>query len=64
MASQPQQRNKRSFLGIYFQCCSVYDRIYINKEKTAYKGTCPRCGKQVAVPIGKEGRSERFFVVT
>ena len=26
--------NKRQFLGIWFDCCGVYGRIYKNKEQT------------------------------
>ena len=34
---------KREFIGIVFKCCKVYSRVYLNKEKTAYVGVCPRC---------------------
>ena len=52
---------KRKFLGVHFQCCNVYARAYINKEETAYKGVCPRCGKRVNVKIGPGGTDTRFF---
>ena len=52
----------RKFLGIHFTCCNVYLRIYKNKDRTAYEGRCPRCGKKVTVPIGKQGTSSRFFI--
>ena len=52
---------KRKFLGVHFQCCNVYARAYMNKEKTAYKGMCPRCGKRVDVKIGAGGTDSRFF---
>lgn len=52
---------KRKFLGILFECCNVYRRIYINREKNAYEGACPRCGGRVKVAIGPEGSSGRFF---
>jgi PHP family Zn ribbon phosphoesterase len=52
----------RKFLGIHFVCCNIYVRIYRNKEKTAYEGRCPRCGKKVQVPIGAQGTGSRFFV--
>jgi hypothetical protein len=50
------------FLGIHFACCKVYIRIYRNKDRTAYEGRCPRCGKKVTVPIGNQGISSRFFI--
>jgi len=52
---------KRKFLGILFECCRVYRRIYLNREKNAYEGNCPRCGARVKVAIGPEGSDSRFF---
>ncbi|MFT5090715.1 MAG: hypothetical protein ACI906_001773 [Candidatus Latescibacterota bacterium] len=52
---------KRKFLGIHFKCCNIYSRIYANKEKTAYQGACPRCGKRVSLRIGDGGTDTRFF---
>ena len=52
---------KRKFLGVHYQCCNVYARAYMNKEKTAYTGACPRCGKRVEMKIGRDGIDSRFF---
>ncbi len=52
---------KKKYLGILFDCCNVYRRIYVNKEKNAYEGRCPRCQREVRVLIGAEGTSTRFF---
>ncbi|GJL77671.1 MAG: hypothetical protein NPINA01_06600 [Nitrospinaceae bacterium] len=52
---------KKKFLGILFECCNVYRRIYINKEKNAYEGRCPYCMREVRVLIGSDGSSSRFF---
>ncbi len=51
----------RKFLSILFDCCQVYNRIYINAEQTAYVGRCPKCLSQVRVGIGKNGTSARTF---
>lgn len=51
---------KRKFLGV-LQCCNVYSRAYMNKEKTAYRGMCPRCDKPIHIKIGQGGTSSRFF---
>jgi len=53
-------RNKR-FLGIMFECCHVYRRIFINKDGTAYEGHCPKCAAKVKVKVGSGGSSQRFF---
>jgi hypothetical protein len=54
----------RRFLGVQFQDCRVYGRLYINDEGTAYVGRCPRCGNPVRVPIGDHGTRQRFFVAS
>lgn len=53
--------NKKKFIGIMFNCCNVYARIYQNKDATAYVGRCPKCMRTVKVPIGKGGTDTRFF---
>ena len=52
----------RPFVGILFECCNVYQRIYLNKERTAFRGGCPKCGKRVEVLVDPNGEKERFFV--
>lgn len=52
---------KKPFLGIMFNCCGVYGRIYKNKENTAYVGRCPKCMRTVKVPVGEGGTNVRFF---
>jgi hypothetical protein len=54
---------KREFIGVIFKCCNVYSRVYLNPDKTAYKGVCPRCyRKKVVVEIVESGGTrERFF---
>lgn len=52
---------KSNFIGIMFNCCGVYARIYKNKDGTAYVGRCPKCMRNVRVAVGKEGTSQRFF---
>tara|TARA_B100000686_G_scaffold348489_1_gene439649 strand:- start:108 stop:287 length:180 start_codon:yes stop_codon:yes gene_type:complete len=53
--------NNKKFLGIMFECCNIYRRIYINKEGNAYKGRCPKCFSEVEVRIGECGSDKRFF---
>ena len=52
---------KKKFIGILFECCNVYRRIYINKEKNAYEGVCPKCNAEVKATIGPNGTDTRFF---
>ena len=39
-AGAPVQRPR--FVGIHFQCCRVYSRVFVNQQGTAYVGNCPR----------------------
>ena len=58
-----ENKNKINFLGVIFQCCNVYGRLYKNKAGTHYVGKCPRGLKSVEVKIGENGTTERFFKV-
>jgi hypothetical protein len=57
----PARDASRSFVGVRFDCCSIYARIYINDERTAYEGRCPRCCRAVRLMIGPGGSNSRFF---
>ena len=55
---------KRQFLGVWFECCHAYGRLYKNKEGTCYRGRCPKCLRSVRVPIDRNSDSatdRRFF---
>lgn len=57
----PSGPTKREFLGIQFSCCSVYVRIYKNREGTHYEGNCPKCYRSVRFAIGSGGSDSRFY---
>jgi hypothetical protein len=54
----------RRFVGVRFDCCRVYVRVYVNRDETAYEGRCPRCCRTVRLEIGPGGTDSRFFTVS
>jgi hypothetical protein len=48
------KETRKKFLGVMFECCNIYQRIYVNKEGNAYEGRCPKCFAEVKALIGAE----------
>jgi len=57
----PEKKERRKFIGVKYNCCNIYVRIYANKEGTAYEGRCPKCFRPVKFKIGEGGTDHRFF---
>lgn len=53
--------SQRPYLGIQFDCCGLYARIYKNKAGTKYVGWCPKCMRKIEVKCGDGGTGQRFF---
>jgi hypothetical protein len=53
---------KKPFISIYFDCCRIYQRIYINATGTAFVGWCPRCCRRAEIKISPFGTDDRFFI--
>ena len=51
----------RPFLGIHFECCGIYGRIYRDANFRVYRGRCPKCMRSLEIPIGQGGRAGRFY---
>jgi hypothetical protein len=56
-----EQGGQRPWVGIRFECCGLYARVYRTRDGTVYRGRCPRCLRQVRLRVGPDGINERFF---
>ncbi|GMW02835.1 MAG: hypothetical protein AMXMBFR84_39710 [Candidatus Hydrogenedentota bacterium] len=63
MKSNPGRPSPRPFLGVRFNCCGVYSRIYLNRTGTAFAGHCPRCAAPLTIKVGPGGSDSKFWVV-
>lgn len=54
-------KGPRPSVGIYFRCCRVYSRIYLNKAGTAFVGWCPKCAGKIEMKVSPTGSTNRFF---
>ncbi len=52
----------RPYIGIRFDCCSVYQRIYREPDEQIYAGRCPKCLKMVRVEVDPQnGKAVKFL---
>ncbi|MEW6199119.1 MAG: hypothetical protein AB1601_10725 [Planctomycetota bacterium] len=49
------------YVGILFECCGVYVRVYRRPEQKYYRGRCPKCLRAVRLRIGRDGTDARLF---
>lgn len=55
---------RRKFIGVWFQCCHAYGRLYKSKDGKFYRGRCPKCLRSVQVRVDENNENatnRRFF---
>jgi hypothetical protein len=51
----------RPFIGVLFDCCGVYARVYRQPDERVYQGRCPRCLRVLSVRVAPNGTTTRLF---
>ncbi len=51
----------RPWIGIHFECCNVYSRLYRAPDALRYEGHCPRCGLPVSIRVARDGVNTRLL---
>lgn len=59
-----EKRAPKPFLGVMFECCGVYDRVYREKNTQEYQGRCPKCLRKFKVQVDEQrGTATKFIKV-
>ena len=61
MNKSAERDTARPFVGIIYDCCDTYGRLYLNRTSTAFEGHCPRCYRKVTVAAAENGSEDRFL---
>lgn len=63
-AAQGRWLGPRPYIGMLFECCGVYTRIYRRPGQMVYVGRCPKCMRPVRVRVRRDGINARLFRAT
>lgn len=51
----------RPWVGVHFECCGMYRRIYRRPADSSYVGHCPKCSHRISLSVGPDGVDARIF---
>jgi hypothetical protein len=51
----------RPYIGMFFECCHVYTRVYRRPGETCYIARCPRCLRSTRIQVAPDGTNTRFL---
>jgi len=64
MASKEEDKPQgRPYIGVQFECCNVYTRVYRPEHRNFYLARCPKCGKSVRFEVSEGGSQSRIWRV-
>jgi hypothetical protein len=53
----------RPYVGVRFECCRLYSRIYREADVLVYRGRCPKCYREVLVRVDPyNGKPSKFLI--
>lgn len=55
---------ERVWIGVRYECCGTYTRVYRRLSDSQYRGRCPRCGAGIVVRVGPNGVQSRILIAT
>ena len=61
MATNDEKPKKRQYIGIWFDCCQTYGRLYKTADGRFYTGRCHKCLRTARARVGADGTERRFF---
>ncbi|MFT3787942.1 MAG: hypothetical protein QM770_17530 [Tepidisphaeraceae bacterium] len=53
----------KKYIRVFYACCKTYNRVYANRDGSAYEARCPKCGRSMRFAVGPGGTDQRSFVV-
>ncbi|MCB9852885.1 MAG: hypothetical protein H6819_07295 [Phycisphaerales bacterium] len=54
----------RVWVGVYYECCAAYSRVYRRADEMCYRGRCPECGAAVSIQVGPKGIRARMLIAS
>jgi hypothetical protein len=51
----------RPYVGILFECCGIYVRVYRGLDEARYEARCPKCLRTASLRVARGGTDARFF---
>ena len=61
MSDKP-ERKKRDFIGVQFDCCKTYTRVYLKDGGRSQIAHCPKCGKPFTIRFSPSGTDDVFWI--
>jgi hypothetical protein len=48
---------ERPWIGVHFECCGIYARVYRDVSADRYESRCPKCAAPITIRVSPDGVS-------